>query len=510
MSKKSEVQNYIKLRGDKDYVNALLRSDRIIYGEFINSLIYYESNTLLPKTGILAQEDDELIFFGAKSILEKEFFLKFPYENIYLSQNSGFSISFIYQEFDKKKDKCKFSISWEDYITKNIKPDFVYRLSVKIKDRLLKKAAGFIKKNDTSQEAYYYYKRVLNEKIDDISFIIDFISLVKYEAEIESEGFVEIYDNIIEKKIIYLTDIYPKHKDIISKRFRLKKDLNLSKHVPRAAEIDYENFEEKDINFEKLISVKGVQKLIDDKIRENTEKIKEQLLIDYHEKIDEFSNKLELEKQIYREIIRDNIKLGDIVDLKAADSDKLIDKITNFYYRYKLLNEKLPDNFTIEMKNPDQGKNMLLMLVEGMSEKYIKIVDPYFFPSELELLRGIPDDIDIKIISYALITDEYKDKLAVFKQKLQEFREQRYGSVQVKLIKFSNRNQTPIHDRTLFSQDWGLSFSNSLSQIGSKHDIVVRRILSKEREITDFDDFWFVGNEAKRGGKILKINVMDI
>lgn len=123
---------------------------------------------------------------------------------------------------------------------------------------------------------------------------------------------------------------------------------------------------------------------------------------------------------------------------------------------------------------------------------------------------GIPDDIDIRIISYALMTDEYKDKLAVFKKKLQEFRDQRFGSVEVKLIKFANRTQTPIHDRALFSQDWGLSFSNSLSQIGSKHDIVVRRILSKERETTDFDDFWFVGNEAKRGGKTLKINVVEL
>lgn len=510
MSKKSEIQNYIKIRGEKDYIDSLLRSDRIIYGELINSLIYYESNTLLPKTGILIQEDDELVFYGAKSLLEREFLLKFPYENIYLSQNSGFSISFIFQEFDKKKDKCKFSISWEDYITKNIKPDFVYRLSVKIKDRLIKKASEFIKQNDTSRQAYYYYNRVLSEKIDDITFIIDFISLLKYEAESECEGFVEIYDNIIEKKIVYLTDIYPKHKEIIEKRLRTKKDISLSKHVPRSREVDPENITEKNIDLENLLSVKGVQKFVDDKIREGVEKIKEQLLNDYHEKIDEYANKIELEKQIYREIIRDNIKLGDIAGIKESDCDKLIDRITNFYYRYKLLNEKLPDNFTIDMKNPDQGKNTLLMLIEGMSEKYLKIVDPYFFPSELELLMGVPDDIDIKIISYALMTDDYKEKLAVFKKKLQEFRDQRFGGVQVKLIKFANRTQTPIHDRALFSQDWGLSFSNSLSQIGSKHDIVVRRILSKERETTDFDDFWFIGNEAKRGGKTLKINVVEL
>jgi len=280
--------------------------------------------------------------------------------------------------------------------------------------------------------------------------------------------------------------------------------------VPRSRDIDPENLPEKDIDLEKLLSVKGVQKFVDDRIREGVDKIKEQLLNDYHDKIDEYANKIELEKQIYREIIKDNIKLGDIADIKEPDCDKLIDRITNFYYRYKLLNEKLPDNFTIDMKNPDQGKNTLLMLIEGMSEKYLKIVDPYFFPSELELLMGVPDDIDIKIITYALMTDDYKDKLTVFKKKLQEFRDQRFGGVQVKLIRFANRSQTPIHDRALFSQDWGLSFSNSLSQIGSKHDIVVRRILSKERETTDFDDFWFIGNEAKRGGKTLKINVVEL
>ena len=508
MSKKSEIQNFIKIHGDQEYINSLLRSSRIIYGELINSVIYYESNTLLPKTGILIQDEDELLFYGAKSLLEKEFLLKFPYENIFLSQNSGFSISFVYHEYDKKKDKCRFSISWEDYITKNIKPEFTQRLSLKIKDRLLRKALSFLKANETSQQANFYYNRIMSEKIDDINFIIEFISLIKYEAEVESEGFVEIYDSIIDKKVIRLTDIYPQHKEIIEKRLRSKKDINLSKSVPRIKNIDA--IDEKNITMEKLMEVKGVQKMIDDRIRESVEKTKEQLLSDYHEKIEEYSKKIETEKMIYRDIIKDNIGLMNAVDMKGVDPDKLIDSLTNFYYRYKLLNEKLPDSFTIEMKNPDHGKNKLLFLMESLCEKYIKIADPYFFPSELELLKDIPDDIEIRIITYALMLDEYKDKLAVFKQKLQEFRDQRYGNVHVKLIKFANRNQTPIHDRALFSLDWGLSFSNSLSQIGAKHDIVARRILSKEREIKEFDDFWFIGNEAKRGGRVLKVKVIEL
>ncbi|MFO7809834.1 MAG: hypothetical protein R6V47_00480, partial [Candidatus Delongbacteria bacterium] len=320
--------------------------------------------------------------------------------------------------------------------------------------------------------------------------------------------FVEIYDNIIEKKISYLSDIYPKHKDIIEKRLLLKNNLTGSGKMP--VKNDILNAREKDITIEKLLEIKGVRKIIDDKIKEGIDNIKQQLLKDYHEKIEDFSNKIEVEKKIYREIIKDNINLMNAVEIKDADPEKLIDSLTNFYYRYKLLNEKLPDSFNIEMKNPDKGKNTLLFLMESLSEKYIKIVDPYFFPSELELLKDIPDDIEIKIISYALMLDEYKDKLAVFKDKLRELRDQRFGTVKVKLIKFSNRKQTPIHDRALFSADWGLSFSNSLSQIGAKHDIIATRILSKEREVKDFDDFWFIGNQAKRGGKTLKVSVIEL
>ena len=63
-------------------------------------------------------------------------------------------------------------IQWQ-----NIKPDFVYRLNLMIRDRLLKRACEHLKANDTSQQAEYYYQRVLSEKIDDINFIMDFISL---------------------------------------------------------------------------------------------------------------------------------------------------------------------------------------------------------------------------------------------------------------------------------------------------------------------------------------------
>ena len=515
MSKNTEIQKYSTLTNTKDKMETLLKSHRIIYGELMNTIIYYESNTLLPKTGILVQEDDELVFYGSKSILEKEYFLKFKYEDIHLARNTGFTINFVNREFDKKKDKCKFSIAWEDYISKNVKPDFVYRLSIKIKDKLIRKATSLLKEHDASNEAYIYYHRMLNEKIYDINFLVEFMKLIHIEAEAESEGIDDLYIKYIEKKKKFLISTYPEHKETIKKHLNVEnygeQEIHRSEILTNLT-VDEEEIKSKGQveKVDKLLKIPGIQKLIDDKIEEKVENTKKQLLQDYYEKIDAYSSRSSIEKEIYREIIKDNITILKHVDLKKIDPDKVIDSIMDFYFRYKILNDKLSDSFTIDKKRPDRGKNTLLSIIENLSLDYLKIVDPYFFPSELELLNGIPNDIEIKIITFAISQKSFADKLKLFKEKLKDIRKERIADISVKLIKFQNRDQTPLHDRAIFSKDWGLSLSNSLSQIGLNHDVIVRRVLNTEREVIDFDDFWYIVNEMRRGGKTLKVKVIDL
>jgi hypothetical protein len=515
VSKNTEIQRYSVVTNTEDKIEVLLKSSRIIYGELMNTVIYYESNTLLPKTGILIQEDDELIFYGSKSMLEKEYFLKFNYENLHLSKNTGFTINFINRELDRKKDKCKFSIAWEDYITKNVKPDFVYRLSIKIKDKLIRKSTQLLKNQDTSNEAYVYYHRMLNEKIYDINFLIEFMKLIHIEAEAESEGIDDLYMKYIEKKKKFLINIYPSHQDTIEKHLNLLgyEDQEIQRsEVLTNFTIDEETIKsgnETD-KVEKLLKIPGIQKLIDDKIEEKVENTKQQLLKDYYEKVDAYSSRLSIEKEIYREIIKDNVTLLRQIDLTKVDPDRIIDSIMDFYFRYKILNDKLPNSFTIDRKRPNRGKNTLLHIIEDLSLNYLKIIDPYFFPSELELLNGIPNDIEIKIITFAISQKSYVDKLKLFKEKLKDIRKIRMADISVKLIKFQNRDQTPLHDRAIFSKDWGLSLSNSLSQIGLNHDVIVRRVLNTEREVIDFDDFWYIVNEMRRGGKTLKVKVINL
>jgi hypothetical protein len=515
VSKNSETQKYSVRTNTQDKIEGFLKSNRIIYGELMNTVIYYESNTLLPKTGILVLEDDELVFYGSKSILEKEYFLKFNYVNLYLSKNTGFTINFVNRELEQKKDKCKFSIAWEDYITKNIKPDFVYRLSIKIKDKLIRKSTQLLKNQDTSNEAYVYYHRILNEKIYDINFLIEFMKLIHIEAEAESEGINDLYVKYIEKKKKFLIKIYPSHQDTIEKHLNLEgyeeQEIQRSEILTNFT-VDEETLKSSNETdkVENLLKIPGIQKLIDDKIEEKVENTKQQLLKDYYEKVDAYSSRLSIEKEIYREIIKDNVTLLKQIDLKKVDPDKVIDSIMDFYFRYKIINDQIPNSFTIDRKRPDPGKNRLLHILEDLSVDYLKIVDPYFFPSELELLNDLPNDIEIKIITYAVTQKSFADKLKLFKAKLKDIRKIRMADISVKLIKFQNRDQTPLHDRAIFSKDWGLSLSNSLSQIGLNHDVIVRRVFNTEREVIDFDDFWYIVNEMKRGGKTLKIKVIDL
>ncbi|NOR45039.1 MAG: hypothetical protein GQ534_05575 [Candidatus Delongbacteria bacterium] len=515
MSKNTEIKKYSDFANAQDKIETLLKSNRIIYGELMNTVIYYESNTLLPKTGILIQEDDELLFYGSKSILEKEYFLKFNYEDLHLAKNTGFTINFVNREFDQKKDKCKFSIAWDDYFTKNVKSDFVYRLGIKIKDKLIRKATELLKDFDTSNEAYVYYHRMLNEKIYDINFLVEFMKLIHIEAEAESEGIDDLYIKYIEKKKKFLINIYPAHQDTIEKHLNVEnygEDEIQRSEIFTNLTVDEEEIKSGDKvdKVEKLLKIPGIQKLIDDKIEEKVENTKQQLLKDYHEKIDTYSSRASIEKEIYREIIKDNVTLLKQIDLKKVDPDKIIDSVMDFYFRYKILKDELPNSFTIDKKRPDRGKNTLLHIIEDLSLDYLKIVDPYFFPSELELLNDLPNDIEIKIITYAVTQKNFADKLKLFKEKLKDIRKNRIADISVKLIKFQNRDQTPLHDRAIFSKDWGLSLSNSLSQIGLNHDVIVRRVLNTEREVIDFDDFWYIVNEMKRGGKTLKVKVIDL
>ena len=212
MSKSKEIKKYFteKTNHTKESINKLIDDGEIVYGDFINTDIFKKSNTKMPKSGILIIEEKELVFYGAKSILEKEVFVSFPFENLRLTSHPAFTINFIFEQPDKPSDKCKFSFSWEDYISKNIKPQFLASLEKKIKFSLEKKTTKLLKqKNIDNTEIYFYFNKLVKNKIYNKKLIQGYLSLAKreilnaYDYLNQSKNYF-YNDNNSNKSILYL------------------------------------------------------------------------------------------------------------------------------------------------------------------------------------------------------------------------------------------------------------------------------------------------------------------
>ncbi len=517
MSKDYEIINYIELVGyDKQAKILNLNQDaKIIYGDFINHTIYKFSNTGFSKPGILILEENELVFYGSKSFLEKESLLKFKYENLSIGSTPAFVINLIIDAPTEETDKAKFSISWGDYITKNIKKVFLRNLSEKIEINVLKRAKEYLKSKDLSSVAYFYYNKVFSHKIFNEEFLIKYIDLIRQDVAKNSNEHPNTYSKVLKQKKEFLKNIYPNAHDFLDNVLpealaSLSQESNLD--FLNGMYNDYIYLEnDQAVHINQLLKMPAVKKIVDEETGKIAADLKKKIHDDYKNKIEEYSNKLEIEKNIYREIIKDNIILPKIENLDSENIEDIIDNIINFYYRFKTINARIPDSFTVDKLRFQEGKEMLVRIMNSMSLSYLKIVDPYFFKSELELLERVPKDIEISILTYAIGIGSYQNKLKEFEAKLAELRKERFAKIKVKIIKFKKQQGTPLHDRALFSEDFGLSFSNSFSQIGQKHNVIIQRIINnKEREVAIFDDFWFLQNEIYRGGKVKKLTIYEI
>ena len=513
MSKSAQIKNLSGKEEFKDLdINQLSEKSQLIYGDLTGKQIYSSAGSWQPKEGILFLSNDFIYFFGARSLLEEEILLKFKYINIKLLDSPSFSINFLNLKNDKDGTKYQFGVSWEDYISQNIKTLFIEKLNTGIKDNLLKKGLLFIQNEKTDEEAYFIYNRIINEKYADDEFLKKYIILLIKSAQNESSGYNKIYLGYLENYKSTLSGIYPEKKVFINNLFtELSGDL---KDISRLDKILKDHIYLNDvtqprIHISEVLKNEHIQKIIKSEKDKEISRIKSDLYEEYETKIKELTSKLEVEKSIYREIIKDNLVLPEKMNLKEPYCNELIDKITSFYYRYKILKDNLPLSFIIDKLRPAEGMEKFKFIIENLSKKYLHIIDPYLFSTEIEYLLDVPEYIEIKIISYAAMTQ--KDKLEKFKTKVDELRCNGRRKVTVRLIKYKQKPGTPLHDRAVFSKDWGISLSNSISQTGHKHDIVARKIIDfHKREEEEFTNYWYLQTDILKGNKAEKLTIIDI
>lgn len=517
MSKNSEIQQYISASKNQTpgSLNQLNQQGMVIFGDFSNIRIFTESVTKMPKEGILILESHDLVFYGSKSMIEKEYILFMPYENIKIASSPAFTINFVVYEPFGKPDKCKFSIAWEDYISKNTKAVFLEKLNLLITSSLINRVRSAAKEKARSEEAYIYYNRMFNEKIFDREFLLYFVELAKTEAKIESHGYSNLYSKFLngKKETLLAAYDFPEARKIIEDELSENRTSLLTETSAEFFHNFYHDYiyfdDDKKISTDEAARHPGIRKVIEEETAKEVALLREKIQAEYQEKSDQLINKLEIEKNIYREVIRDNILLAGNLKIDQFVSEKLIDAVTNFYYRYKVLKDKFPDQFTIDRARPHEGLTSFRFILDHLSADYLKICDPYLFASEIELLFDVPEDLDVKILTFAVYQNP--EKLEKFKAKIEEFRKSRFGRVAVKLVFFKNRTNSPLHDRMIFSKDWGLNLSNSLSQIGATHDVSCSRIYNnRDQEVSHFDDYWFSHNELTVQGKKFNVTVIDL
>ncbi len=137
-------------------------------------------------------------------------------------------------------------------------------------------------------------------------------------------------------------------------------------------------------------------------------------------------------------------------------------------------------------KEPEVVFKKLLRLLK-QSKGYLKINDRHFGPEQLLYLQQVDSDIPIYIMLFKFDDDQIKIS---FIRELSKLRRSRKGSIYVRLVSYSDRPNTPIHDRYIFTSDAGYNLSSSLNAIGRHHIRVHRLINPKKEEENHFNLFW--------------------
>lgn len=153
-----------------------------------------------------------------------------------------------------------------------------------------------------------------------------------------------------------------------------------------------------------------------------------------------------------------------------------------------LFEERIPrENFIILRDNPGPGVEILEHLLAS-AQRYVYIIDPYFGVRTLAWLERINSYVSVKILLYNL-ENQPEEQVAFFSE-LRKLRQNRQAPIKVRAIKYKNRRGTPIHDRYIFTENWGINLGNGLDAIG-KQDINCSFLANPQaNQKILFDKYW--------------------
>lgn len=142
---------------------------------------------------------------------------------------------------------------------------------------------------------------------------------------------------------------------------------------------------------------------------------------------------------------------------------------------------------------PEKAKNLFRSVVE-VAQKKITIVDWYFKEPTYDLLEGVPEAVDIEILTSGKAfddEDEYRDLVA-------DFAEGRSGEVDVRYVEYYDFEARLFHARYLVRDEIeGWTWDQSFKDAGdTQHTVSEVRPINLESTIETFQEAWKQGEQV--------------
>ena len=151
------------------------------------------------------------------------------------------------------------------------------------------------------------------------------------------------------------------------------------------------------------------------------------------------------------------------------------------------------------------GSSKPISTLWKLCKNYLYIVDRYFKEESLIHLQSIPQGIEVKI----LLSDDDQRGVARRNKLRQSLKNNTYPFVEIKVVTCTHgASSHPLHDRYVFSSDWGASLSSSLDAINSNALWVFKLEDYQKLQQIYFEYFWTkpLGSAVQYGNRSFTVN----
>lgn len=149
------------------------------------------------------------------------------------------------------------------------------------------------------------------------------------------------------------------------------------------------------------------------------------------------------------------------------------------------------ENMVVKVGEKDRAVEFLRRWLQQTALGHLYICDPYFSPTELDLLmliQSVVPDIEITVLTsrHCQRQRQIQSLYEAYRTGWQNISDQNPPKAEIVVIGLEGSEKSPIHDRSILNEQSGVSLGTSWNSVGLSQDSVIR-VLS-EREASDLSE----------------------